>query len=362
MGSISYWQLYCLMLLFQLGTSVVFGFASPAKQDAWITVLLSMVPGSLLLWSYSKLFEADPQSNWTQILKNTFGKAAGFMLGTFYVFIFIYSAARDLRDLGELTKTFLLPNTPMLVTMLLFQLLVATICYAGMERMGRIAELNAPVIFLFFALQIVLLLGSGQLQPHLLTPVAEKWKPILVSVFPGNYTVPYAESFAFAAFWSIAGKPKQFKKAILYSATTVSGFLIVLDLLAVCTVGPEVFSRSFFPLMTIFHLVNIGDFIQNIDPVIVTNYMIGVLLKVSVFTFAALSTISDLWKIEGHKVAALPISLLILLFALFMAKDLSSHLFTGREWVPWVIFLPFFVAVPMVTLPVTKLRSLRRRK
>lgn len=362
MNSISNWQLYCLMLLFQLGTSVVFGFASPAKQDAWITVLISVVPGSMLFWAYVQLYKTRPDTNWGGLLRLSFGKAAGFFLGIVYIILFIYAAARNLRDLGELTSTFLLPRTPMAVIMFLFQLLAAYICYSGLERMGRVAELNVPVIFFFLTLQIILLIASGVLQLKLLTPVAEDWRPILTAAFPGNLTVPYAESFAFAAFWSWTRMPGQFLKAALLSAGTACIFLVILDIVAVGAVGPEVFSRSLFPVMTTFQLVNIGDFIRNIDPVIVTNYMIGVLIKLSVFTFAALAMIQDLWKISGHKVAAVPVSLLVLLLAFFMTENLSSHLFVGTQWVPWVIFLPFFIAVPMLVFIIIKIKPIFSRE
>jgi spore germination protein KB len=357
MNRLTSWQLYSLLVLFQLGTSVVFGLSSPAKQDAWITVLISALPGGALLWAYSKLFETRPNANWTGLLQFAFGRYAGSLLGIIYVFIFIYSAARDLRDLGELTNTFLLPQTPMVITMLMFQMLVAYICFAGIERMGRMAEMNVPIILLLFVLQIVLLITSGSMQLSLITPVAENWKLILTSVFPGNYTVPYAEAFAFAAFWSLTRPPKQFRNMVLISAATVGAFLTVLDILAICMVGPELFSRSFFPLMSTFHLINLGDFIQNIDPVIVTNYMIGVLFKVSIFTYAALTVISDIWNVQGHKVAVIPVSIVIVLFALYMAENLSSHLFTGHAWVPWVIFLPFFVVLPMLVLSVVKIKT-----
>ncbi len=64
----------------------------------------------------------------------------------------------------------------MVITMLMFQMLVAYICFAGIERMGRMAEMNVPIILLLFVLQIVLLITSGSMQLSLITPVAENWK------------------------------------------------------------------------------------------------------------------------------------------------------------------------------------------
>lgn len=362
MNSISTWQLYCLMLLFQLGTSVVFGFSSYAKQDAWITVVLSTIVGLGIFWVYTKLLSVGSSHNWTSLLQQAFGKWIGYLLGIIYIFVFTYSAARDLRDLAELIRTFLLPNTPMVVIMILFQLIVSYLCYSGLERMGRIAEMNVPIVFLFFAFQVILLSVSGELQFKLLQPVAEKWKPILTSIFPGNISVPYAEAFAFAAFWSSIKQPGRFFKAALWSSISASLIILALDIMAICTVGPEVFSRSIFPVMILFHVVNVGDFLQNIDPLIVTNFMIGVLLKISIFTYASLSVIGDLWKVEGHKVAVMPISILILLFGFYMANNLSSHLFIGSQWVTWVLFIPMFLGLPFLALFSLWIRGLLKKE
>jgi spore germination protein KB len=155
----------------------------------------------------------------------------------------------------------------------------------------------------------------------------------------------------------MAKSPVQFRRMALLSAASVGGILMIFDLLAISTVGPEIFSRSFFPLMTTFHMVNIGDFVQNIDPLIVTNYMVGVLFKVSIFTYAACAMISGLWKVPGHKAAVIPVSIIILFFALYMAENLSSHLFTGHQWATWIIFPPFFIVMPLLVLLIIKIKT-----
>ncbi|WP_028611549.1 GerAB/ArcD/ProY family transporter [Paenibacillus harenae] len=357
MKTLSTWQLYGLLLLFLLGTSVVFGIASSAKQDAWITAFISILLGAALLWLYSKLYETHTDKNWSGLLTVSFGRFIGSILCVTYVFIFIYSAGRDLRDIGELTNTFLLPKTPIGITMALFQILVSYICYAGVERMGRLAELNVPVIFIIFLLEVILLVASGTVHLSLLTPVAAEWKPIIKAAIPGNLTVPYAEAFAFAAFWSKTMPPKGFRKAALLSCVTAGLIFIILDILAISTIGPELFSRSFFPLMATFHLVNFADFIQNIDPLIVTAFMIGVLFKISIFTYASCAMISDLWKVNVRS-AVIPVSAIVFLFAFYMTESLSSHLFTGHQWATWVVFMPFYVIFPMIALLVIKLKKM----
>ncbi|UFJ39145.1 spore germination protein [Brevibacillus humidisoli] len=74
MRLLSVYQTWSLILLFQIGSNVVFGFAAVAKQDAWIAAGLSGVLGMLLLYLYSKLYEWHPTANWGGLVTHVFGK------------------------------------------------------------------------------------------------------------------------------------------------------------------------------------------------------------------------------------------------------------------------------------------------
>ncbi|MNH41939.1 hypothetical protein D3C79_1035340 [compost metagenome] len=67
--------------------------------------------------------------------------------------------------------------------------------------------------------------------------------------------------------------------------------------------------------------------------------------------------ISDQWKIKHLQAGVIPISVIICLFAFYMADNLSSHLFTGHQWAVWVVFLPFFIVLPVLALLAIKLKS-----
>ena len=109
---LSTWQTFCLMFLFQLGTTIVFGFAGGAKQDAWLAALISAMIGIGIVWMFTRIYERNPGENLVALLQITFGRYLGHLLTTFYIWAFIYEAGRILRDLGELMGTFLLPSTP----------------------------------------------------------------------------------------------------------------------------------------------------------------------------------------------------------------------------------------------------------
>jgi len=52
---ISNYQLFCLIVLFEIGSSILFVRGIEAKQDAWIAVLIGTLSGLGLIWVYTEL-------------------------------------------------------------------------------------------------------------------------------------------------------------------------------------------------------------------------------------------------------------------------------------------------------------------
>jgi len=60
MGRISSYQLFILTLLFQIGTTIIFGFASDAGRDAWISVIISSAVGTMFVIMYTLIARLNP--------------------------------------------------------------------------------------------------------------------------------------------------------------------------------------------------------------------------------------------------------------------------------------------------------------
>lgn len=357
MKVLSTWQFFSLIFLFQLGTNVLFGFAGGARQDAWIAVGIGTAIGSSLIWMFTKIYEWYPEENWISLLVIIFGRYIGNILAMIYNLAFIYEAARVLRDYGELMSTFLLPRTPIGFQMFLFLVLISYACFAGLERMARLAELCILIVFLSFFGQITLLAISNVIHISWLTPIGADWKRIGTTVFPLGITTTFGETIAFAAFWTLTVQPSKYRKAALLSSILVGLILMTLDIVAVGTLGSDMFFRALYPLLSTFQLISIADFIDNLDAVIITNFSTGVLFKVAIYTYAACAGITAQWKAGNHRAVIIPVSALVWLLAFYMAENISSHIFIGLKWLPWVIELPLFVVIPLLVFIIASIKK-----
>ncbi|MED1471752.1 GerAB/ArcD/ProY family transporter, partial [Bacillus salipaludis] len=49
-------QLFVLVFLFEMGSSILFGLGANAKQDAWIAILLGLAGGLIVFFIHNRLF------------------------------------------------------------------------------------------------------------------------------------------------------------------------------------------------------------------------------------------------------------------------------------------------------------------
>ncbi|MDP4107918.1 MAG: GerAB/ArcD/ProY family transporter [Bacillota bacterium] len=160
--NISLWQLFILIINFELGSAMVVSLGNEAEQDAWLAILLATFYGVGLVWAYTFLLNREPGKTLYEIIEKACGKIFSNVLSIMYVLNFFYLSACVLRDFGELITSVILPNTPLEIISWTFMILIVYILYLGLENPGRLNKLFTPYLILFIFAITVLLIISGE--------------------------------------------------------------------------------------------------------------------------------------------------------------------------------------------------------
>jgi spore germination protein KB len=124
--------------------------------------------------------------------------------------------------------------------------------------------------------------------------------------------------------------------------------------------GAELVETSTFPLFTTVSLVNIYEFIQRMDAIVVLTLFIGAFFKTAIFYYAAIIGTSDLFNVD-YKKLVLPFGIIILFLAMIIAKDFSEHIEEGQASL-MTMHAIFSVYIPIVLLAVAKLRKIVKKE
>lgn len=171
MQRISISQIFLLTLVFQIGSSVIFGFASEAGSDAWLSTLICTGIGTCLVIMYLILMRLHPGLSLVEWFPAQFGQWLGIPIAWFYMLHFLYNAGRTLGDIKDLIPTTILPGTPNWFILGVFMIAIAYALYSGIEVLARLAELILPVILVLFLVEIILIFSSDITDIKHLQPV-----------------------------------------------------------------------------------------------------------------------------------------------------------------------------------------------
>lgn len=352
---INSFQLFCLIILFELGTAMMVPLGLDAKQDAWIAIIIGMVGGIFIFCMYSYLYNHFPHLLLTGYVRIIFGKYIGTVVGILYILFFIYGAARDLRDGVELL-VLSYDVTPISVISIILMMVISYALYKGIEVLSRSGEIFFIFILFTGILGIIFLLLSNVVNIDKVLPVLENgWKPIFTAVYEQTVMFPFGEMICFTMILPYLNNPKLgFKTgttAIILSGVIIS-FVVFLE---ISVLGVTMVKQSIFPYLSMVQHINVGDFIQRLDAFVVTSLIINDFFKVAIFSYVALIGTVDLFRIQKNKLV-IPLGVIIFLTSLLIAQDVSMHFEQGRFALKY-IFPLFAVVIPFLLMTVEMIRK-----
>jgi spore germination protein KB len=338
-AKVSVIQLFVMLFIYDLGSALVVSYGVTAKKDAWLAILLGMCGGIVLFCIYYYLFLQYPNLPLTGYARKIFGKHLGWVIGLLYTLYFLYDAARNLRDFGDLLLSSTMTETPLLPLNIL---MVLTVCYVlslGIEILGRTAEVLIVILVIFGLTGNLFVYFSGNVDLHNLQPFLENgWKPILTTAFPLTTFFPFGEMIVFTMLLPYLNRPELTKKVWL-SALISSGLILSYTTsLDIAVLGVEEVERATFPLLSTIGKVNLFEFIQRLDALVVLTFLITMFIKISILFYGAVIGMVDLFKLKNHQSIILPAGVILLFLSMAIASDFAEHIEEGLKTIQY----PFY--------------------
>jgi spore germination protein KB len=358
--NISLIQLFCLIILFELGSAILIGVGIEANQDAWLAIMIAMIFGVVLFIMYSYLYQLYPSEPFTLFVNKIVGKYAGNTLTILYIFYFIYLAARVLRDFTDSIEIHLLAGTPDFIISLLMTAVITYGVFLGIEVIARTGEILFALAISSGFILLILVYVSGEIQFENLQPVLDHGiGKVIQSTFPTLPTFPFGEMVVFLMFLHYVN-PSLKKKAIKTSITgiIISGVILSFTMLTnIVVLGPYIVKESDFPLLETLGRVNIGGFIQRLDSFAILFLIIGGFFKIILFFAASCIGMASLTKEKKVKGFILPLALLMIVLSMGMASNTVQHLKIGLQIVPVYLHLPLQVGIPFLLCLIAFLKN-----
>lgn len=344
-AKISVWQLFCVLLLSRLLSTLTFSPVGAEKintSDYFPSVLFAAILiflFSIPLFIQKHFFPGKDITDVAYTVSPLLSKASSIS----YVLCFLFFTLVSLARLEMFVGTIVFPNND---SALFIILCVAAACYAatlGIEAIGRVGTIS--LVLFGGAFLFIMITMADKVDPVNLSPVFyEGVKPSLTAALDAA-TRTGELAFAAVLLPRADGKMGKAYAAGLF-AFTVCAELILFFVFA--GLGDFALSQM-FPVHAVAMLAEFSVFLR-FDVLLTGAWILTAFIKISLLLYMQSELLQKSFSRKWNKLYVLCAGLLVLIIQVFFAGTVSDYYFAAGLSARVILYIVFVVAVPSVIL------------
>lgn len=326
-----------------------------AGRDAWMCIILALVPGLGTVWLTVWLGLRHRGQTLVQYASSLLGPALGRLAGLFYGLTFLFLTALTLGEFGQVMKMNYLTRTPVPVHVIGLVLLVTLGVRLGLEPLGRTADVLVPIM-----------IGVGALVAGMVAPFIRIGHlfPLLEAgigpVLRGTAVVwsDYAQLTVLALFLPQVDRPRRMYRA----------GLLLLVILVMMGLGPTSGTITVFGIETgaalPFPSVKLArqvELIRGVEAGLILLWVGGTFLRTSVFLYGSCLAWSQTLRLRDWRLLLLPLAAAAAAAAPFITADFPA-LLRYQAGAHVMYMTAAGTGVPLLLGAVSLVRGARRRR
>jgi len=353
---ISNFQLYTILVIYLAPLAyleIPQVLANRLQQNAWMAGFLAIIPGYFMVFILSQILKKS-RYPFPQLVIEHLGQPLGKVIGFSYIWLFIFLASYTLRFFTDFIETNVLPGTPISIHIGVLILVLVIGIRSGIGNLARLVEV-VSVIGIAFALILVVLIMGQQGSVERLLPLGHlDYKNLALATGGTMYIVGRLFIVLTLGFW--CQNKSQIPSIMIKALWTYVLLIGVTTVATIMTFGPVITSVLTFPTFSMVTLVNVGNFIQNIDIIFIGIWILGAYGVIVMSWFMACYCTQVLFNLRDYKFLAAASSLLIGITSILISANILELLVVSRVIIP-VIESLFFIVIPFLILLVIIIKS-----
>lgn len=326
-----------IIVMYIVGSAIVLSPGGTAKQDIWLSIIISVLITVPAIFVYSRILSIYPGKNLFEISDTIFGKMISKIIILFLVWYAFHLGALVIRNFSEFLTTVSIPETPLQIVIAPLGIICIWIVKGGLEVLGRWAGLVFPFLLVIIFGQITLSMTQAEfdnLKPFLYDGI----QPVLSSAY-SVFTFPFAEIVvALMIFSTVKNKFSTYK--VFYLGLFIGGAILLLAATRnILVLGVEDGCIEYFPSYEAVSVINIANFLQRIEVVVSGVFLFAGIIKISVCLLAASKGFAHVLNFNNYRAIVVPVGLLMM--------NLSCFIYTNTmEMFEWAMDIYKYYAIP----------------
>lgn len=354
-GAINKFQFCLLVINFTIGSALLLipsAVVTHSKHDAWISMILAMLVGSIIIFILGTLASKYPDKTIIQITETLLGKYVGKFVGLLYAWFYLHLAALVIRNLTDFLKVFMI-DTPIEVFNIMIGILMFFAIKYGLEVIARSNEIYTIMAFIgvFFTFLLVIpLMDIDNIKPIL----AHGIKPVLSGSLPA-IGFPYAELVVFLMIIPAVNNKRHLKKIFILGGI-LGGIVLFFSIIgSILVLGEAATSISVYPTYNMARLINVGDFLTRVEAFISLSFFIIVFVKIIIAFYASILAVTQVFNMEDFRPLTIPYIIISLTLSVLLNENIVEVInFASSTWTPYAMVFGFLFPLFLLLLTFIK--------
>lgn len=318
---------------------------------SWYMTIISCITTIIFFLFICKLMERFPGKDIFEIYEIVLGKFLGKFIGLIFSLFLLFYCSSGIREFLEMIKSYNLPDTPPSIIIGAFMIVIALICYKGIEDLARFSYIIFyPVLF---GICFILILAIPYYKPDYLKPYFGYglWKTVYTGFLRSS---GYQEvTLLYIIIKSIHGL-KDFKKAGLITIMLAGSITSVTMLCYIMAFGYIAGAESVSGIFQLSRIIYYNRYFQEIESVFLFIWVLTAVQNCSLAMYLSITTYCKAFNIGEHRNLILPFCFLTFMASLIpnnFPQVIDINMMIIRQYsLPLPFILPIVVLIISVIL------------
>jgi len=314
-----------------------------AGHDVWIAILISTFLTLPWVFLWVQLAKMYPGKTIIQYSMDILGPWFGRLVGLVLIVYFLQQSAHAVRVAADAYVTTIMPETPLIVFIAIMTALSSNCARSGLEVLARAADIVFPLVM--FLLVLILVLPIGTADPLNLLPVAAYgWQPIFEASL-SSFTI-FGELIVMTMLFPYLDEAKEANR-LAVTTVLLAGFLFTVFSIVVALVFGPAMGSLIFPAFSLSRSIEFAFVVERVEVIPLVAWTLGAGVKQTVFLWAAMLGIAQLFNLSEMKSLAYPVGALVASFSVWLFSTIFDALqfYTAAEFGPLAIIATYVISL-----------------
>lgn len=344
-------QMQSIIALFWTGSIVVAGANQDAKQDYWISILITAILILPMIALYCRLIKLYPGENLFDMLFDIFGTVLGRILSLIFVLYSLFIGSSVLATFLFFIQVTDMPETPTAAISFFFVIISILATRSGAEAIARVSSrlFRYISITVYFATLVCISnMKLANIQPIMSTAP----KNVLLPSF-NLLILPFAEIFICLPFFANLDRKENVKKIFIKALVlSIVMFLTVVirNILILGKNAPLYYSPSYAAIS----IASIGEFFSRFEILVGMVLVLAGSAKICICTFTSAIGLSKIVKVDYKTVVVLCV---LIIFTMSQNAFANATSALGYVKYQMIFGIPFELFLPVVIWIVAEIKN-----